>query len=116
MTEEEWMACAEPKPMLEFLRGKTSDRKLRLFACGCCRSVWSAILDNDSRYAVDITERFADGSAYEIELMAVCGSLSDASDQVKGNAQRAMFTAMASMRPVAILAASLVNRVPTVTR
>jgi len=32
MTEQEWLAGTDPKPMLEFLRGKASERKLRLFA------------------------------------------------------------------------------------
>jgi hypothetical protein len=33
MTPEEWERCTDPAPMLEFLRGKVSDRNLRLFAC-----------------------------------------------------------------------------------
>ena len=32
MTEQEWLSCTEPSLMLDFLRGKTSGRKLRLFA------------------------------------------------------------------------------------
>src|SRR4051812_20668122 len=30
MTEAEWLACDDPQPMLDFLRGKVGDRKLRL--------------------------------------------------------------------------------------
>ena len=29
MTEAEWLACADPQPMLEFLREKASERKCR---------------------------------------------------------------------------------------
>src|SRR5262245_41900318 len=68
MTEEEWLACADPKPMLEFLRGKASDRKLRLFATSCCRSVWDFITDADARMAVLVAENYVDGLATSIEV------------------------------------------------
>lgn len=60
MTEQEWLECADPRLMLEFLRGKGSDRKLRLFACACCRSVWHLTPDERSRAAIDDAERCID--------------------------------------------------------
>jgi hypothetical protein len=54
MTESEWLACDDPVKMLA-LRGRGgpslaergrfdfSDRKLRLFACACCRQVWDGM-------------------------------------------------------------------------
>ena len=67
MTEAEWLACADPQPMLEFLRGKASDRKLRLFAVACCRQVWDLLVE-EGHNAVEASESYADGVIGQNEL------------------------------------------------
>jgi hypothetical protein len=62
MTEAQWLACEDPTPMLEFLLGKASDRKLRLFAAARCRLFrpdWDDLWP--IREAVDAAEQFSDG-------------------------------------------------------
>jgi hypothetical protein len=69
VTEREWLGATDPAPMLEFLRGKASDRKLRLFGCACCHRIWH-LPDSEveSHNAVNVAERFADGEVGETEL------------------------------------------------
>jgi hypothetical protein len=61
LTEAEWLAATDPTPMLEFLKGKASDRKLRLFAVAGCYRVWHLMVDARTRRAVEMAEVFADG-------------------------------------------------------
>jgi hypothetical protein len=86
MTEAEWHASADPRAMLEFLRGRraartgwlgrlrpgkelASPRKLHLFDCGWCRLYEPAMAeDGPTRTAVEATERYADGLAAESEV------------------------------------------------
>jgi hypothetical protein len=61
MTEEEWLASANPAPMLEFVRGKTSDRKLRLFACGVCRQLAPLVGIDEYVRGIEAAESYVDG-------------------------------------------------------
>jgi hypothetical protein len=70
MTEQEWLTCADPHPMLEFLRAKASVRKLRLFAVACSRRIWN-LIDPLGQAAVDVAEAYADGLAGPDEMRSV---------------------------------------------
>ena len=62
MTEVEWLACTAPGPMLlEFLHGKASDRKLRLFALACFRP-YRFMLVPETLEALEVAERLAEGT------------------------------------------------------
>jgi hypothetical protein len=87
MTEGEWLACNDPQRMVIPLKGKVSNRKIRLFLVACARLVWNQIPDaslrtgvepDDPRYdwlamamemrrAVEVGEKYADGLALASE-------------------------------------------------
>jgi hypothetical protein len=69
MTEAEWLACGNPRPMLEFLRGKMSERKMRLFAVACCRKIWFLLMAERSRQGIEIAEQYVDGLVGEDRLL-----------------------------------------------
>jgi hypothetical protein len=70
MTESAWQSATEPGRMLEFLKtsDRASERKLRLFACACCRAIWRLMPDERSRRAVETAELLAEGLADLDEL------------------------------------------------
>jgi hypothetical protein len=93
MTEAEWLASTDPTPMLEFLRGKASDRKLRLFASSCCRQSWRYIPDSASRRAVEVSELFADRKVRAAKLSAAA---SEANEVASSIAHEALITMTSS--------------------
>jgi len=82
MTEADWLSSTDTKRMLRFLGRRASVRKLRLFACACCRRVWPLLTDDRSRAAVEVAERFADGQATEPDRVAACQAAADLDWQI----------------------------------
>ena len=76
MTEVEWLACADPDDLLEFLRDRASDRQFRLFMCACCRRLLPLLPRtpaHDRRLCekyVAHGEQFADGLSTWEEMAA----------------------------------------------
>jgi hypothetical protein len=78
MRKKEWLVSSDPQKMLHFLRGKASNRKLRLFAVACCRHLmrpWPSPPEYD-KY-LEWAELFADGEAGADDLAVVGGEVAD---------------------------------------
>jgi hypothetical protein len=67
MTEAEWLECRDPGPMIEFVRTRSSARKLRLFACACARRL-PVLGESEDLQIVALSERLADGQANKHEV------------------------------------------------
>jgi|GEM_PF-309745 len=81
MTETEWLACEDPMPMLNYLRGRAS-RKIRLSCIAACRHIWEGVrtyicrhrsndiygLDSKHEQWLETAEWFADGMVGQAEL------------------------------------------------
>jgi hypothetical protein len=68
MTEAEWLLCDDPVRVLDSVRGRVSDRKLRLFACASCLHFWQELDDAWSRKVVEVAVEAADDEARNGEL------------------------------------------------
>jgi hypothetical protein len=67
MSESDWLSCTDIYQMLEYLLGKTSDRKLRLFADACCHRPYYRVDDGRHRRAIQLAEQMADEDIDEAE-------------------------------------------------
>jgi hypothetical protein len=68
--EHKWLARTDPQPILNFLLGKVSERKLRLLSCAFARHCWWQIASEEDQNVVELTERFVDGPATPEEWKA----------------------------------------------
>lgn len=94
MTEADWLSCPDPATMLVFVADKISERKLRLFACSCCRSAQHGLGDPLLWSAVEVAERHADGFADDRQLEAVRNAICPAPYFTGGIAAAAAYGAV----------------------
>jgi hypothetical protein len=80
MSGAEWLVSADPREMFDFIAGNTSERKLRLFACACCRQVWPEMeKDITFQKAIELAEQFADGLVSQATMLAASEAADEAS-------------------------------------
>jgi hypothetical protein len=105
LTEQQWLACIDPAPMLEFLSAEAraerlglapadaptlspgrpaggearSERKFRLFTCACARRIWDLLTQRANQRGVEVAERYADGEATDEDLAKVREEMARAS-------------------------------------
>ncbi|MGL4551578.1 MAG: hypothetical protein ACRC33_10355 [Gemmataceae bacterium] len=70
MKQAQWRTARDPYPMLQFAEGRASQRKLRLFACACCRRFHELLPTDEARRALDAAERAADGDGSFADMAA----------------------------------------------
>jgi hypothetical protein len=78
--------------------GQATERKLRLFACGCARQVWHLLGDARSRNAVEVAEAHADGVGFCEQLRAAEAAAEEAYSAVEQAAQCAVAKAHGKLR------------------
>src|SRR5262249_44543784 len=69
MTEKEWATCRSPWRMLDYHRMKKHPRRLRLLAVACARRAIPTDAPPLTGDALDVVERYADGTATRSELL-----------------------------------------------
>jgi hypothetical protein len=92
MTEQEWLDCLDPRPMVKFVVDKASERKLRLFALAACVAGWQGV-GKKHRLMYAATEAFVEGTASAAKVRKYWGGRSGlswperAADWARGLAQ-----------------------------
>jgi len=81
MTEAEWLAGDDPEPMLEFLRAKASERKLRLFAAAAFARLIGLLADPRQRRGIEVLEQLAEGTVTQTTRRSVTAEVRQAIPQ-----------------------------------
>jgi hypothetical protein len=76
VTEEEWLACNNPWPLVNQTNVVVSDRKAQLFACACCHRLRDRLTDARLRKVLEVAEARAEGVVTPEEV-AAAGSLAE---------------------------------------
>jgi hypothetical protein len=91
MSATEWDAGRNLFGMLEHLSSLQAEAlyaPTRRFACACVRRIWSRLVDERSRAAVEVAERFANGQASPAELEAADNAAQAAEAELDKKAKR----------------------------
>jgi hypothetical protein len=88
MTEADWNRFFDVREAIVFLEDTSlfGDRKARLLASACARTLWHYLGDERSKRAIEIAEKFADGHC---DLAGLKAASEAAIEAVKGEASRA---------------------------
>jgi hypothetical protein len=68
MNSTKWLACRTSRTMLDSLRGRLSERKLRLLGCACARWMVGRLKLTECSDTMDLVEKVADGTASAKEV------------------------------------------------
>jgi hypothetical protein len=71
LTQAKWLASQDVEVLLAHHHGQVSARKVRLFACACCRCVPGILADERSARAIEVAERLADGRETVLDRQSI---------------------------------------------
>jgi hypothetical protein len=119
MTEQEWNTCTDPEKMLEYLRGKITERQGWLFSAACDRRFFRFLdrITNEqgresSRRAVELFERVAEGIATVEEVQQLYPPDTDHRGVAWGAALTSALNAAESVAGGAVFDKRFYNRTP----
>jgi hypothetical protein len=118
MTEAEWLAAAQPTPMLEHVRqtirvGRAEGRKNYLLAVACCRLAWELLEDERLRRGVLWAEAFADDTEDPAEWPDIVSGVYHAYQAAHNSTGHALDHRFKDERASALAVSRLIQKVPS---